>query len=551
MSGDGINLENARALTFDLWKEATQEAFQSKLKEITVQSKRIELIRQVQEKVLPKYGFEASSAGIAKMMQESKKFEKDEAMSCNQALVEMAFGLTKVWKVVGGGDKGGLLVRKGKDTSSEEETARLSTGALVEQVTLEGARLKYKRRTGIGPDSGWVSIELKGKVLLEPVTLGNAQPAGEQAGPPVEPLAGPRPPVEPLAGPQYSQTPGEPFIFYHQVNFGDTKPTGLRMSACFCAMDEARVDLHSVCDLSAKVLRVTDPHIQFTLELSPTMIDIGKDAGAGGLMYAHPESRGIVTSWLRCELKLAFPRFPMKLEEQNIFFVGKEGPHSVKQKHEHLGTLRTQKAFVNDATGGLCEENEFSGELSRFHAKVIDEHSSEHLKEVKLSSLYPERGTPFVPTVFKKVVWKMSYSFSDCWSRFYHAKVPELLWELNDLAGGPFAKLVEKESDPQAVAVNLPKKMDLGTVFEAYCFLDEPVKSAIYFLYPEGSQKVTELALTIFARYDWTAAPKDGKTLCKEDVDVTTGAGPISFHKYIFDQKVAANKLADLTKLTT
>eukprot|EP00434_Breviolum_minutum_P037750 symbB.v1.2.033475.t1/scaffold4133.1/size44188/3 len=35
------------------------------------------------------------------------------------------------WEVVGGSDKGGILVRKGQDLKSEQCADRLSTGALV------------------------------------------------------------------------------------------------------------------------------------------------------------------------------------------------------------------------------------------------------------------------------------------------------------------------------------------------------------------------------------------------------------------------------------
>ena len=40
------------------------------------------------------------------------------------------------WKVVGGGDKGGILVREKKETSSEQLDARLATHAVVEELRL-------------------------------------------------------------------------------------------------------------------------------------------------------------------------------------------------------------------------------------------------------------------------------------------------------------------------------------------------------------------------------------------------------------------------------
>jgi 3-oxoadipate enol-lactonase len=72
----------------------------------------------------------------------------------------------QVWKVVGGADKGGILVRSGQDVASQQEKDRLSTGALVVQLALEGERLNYQLMEGTGPKTGWVSIRLKDKELL-------------------------------------------------------------------------------------------------------------------------------------------------------------------------------------------------------------------------------------------------------------------------------------------------------------------------------------------------------------------------------------------------
>jgi hypothetical protein len=73
----------------------------------------------------------------------------------------------QMWKVVGGGDKGGILVRTGKDVASEQTKDRLATGTTVLELALEGERLNYKLQSGSGPETGWVSIKLKDKVLLE------------------------------------------------------------------------------------------------------------------------------------------------------------------------------------------------------------------------------------------------------------------------------------------------------------------------------------------------------------------------------------------------
>lgn len=86
------------------------------------------------------------------------------------------------WKVVGGGDKGGILVREGKDTKSAELKDRLATGALVEQLELQGDRLCYKKLSDdIGPETGWVSTKLKGKDLLQKVTTEESTATTEAA----------------------------------------------------------------------------------------------------------------------------------------------------------------------------------------------------------------------------------------------------------------------------------------------------------------------------------------------------------------------------------
>mmetsp|Transcript_95623 Transcript_95623/g.214081 ORF Transcript_95623/g.214081 Transcript_95623/m.214081 type:complete len:727 (+) Transcript_95623:113-2293(+) len=97
--------------------------------------------------------------------------------------------LGRLWEVVGGGDKGGIVVRTGLDTASPFLGERLTTGALVQELSLQGLRLNYRRLTGGGPAEGWVSVKLDtGKELL--VSLG-----GEDAGPPPQlPSQAPLPP---------------------------------------------------------------------------------------------------------------------------------------------------------------------------------------------------------------------------------------------------------------------------------------------------------------------------------------------------------------------
>mmetsp|Transcript_103329 Transcript_103329/g.221021 ORF Transcript_103329/g.221021 Transcript_103329/m.221021 type:complete len:127 (-) Transcript_103329:516-896(-) len=73
----------------------------------------------------------------------------------------------QVWEVVGGSDRGGILVRSDQDLASAKFSERLSTGALVEELELQGERLHYRRIAGAGgPLEGWVSTHLHSKELL-------------------------------------------------------------------------------------------------------------------------------------------------------------------------------------------------------------------------------------------------------------------------------------------------------------------------------------------------------------------------------------------------
>jgi len=107
---------------------------------------------------------------------------------------ELLTDICNVWVVVGGSDKGGILVREGKDTASPQSPERLSTGALVREQELDGERFHFERITGKGPVSGWVSTRLgTGKDLLVRAEAGlGAVQVPEQiqtphrSGPPLE-----------------------------------------------------------------------------------------------------------------------------------------------------------------------------------------------------------------------------------------------------------------------------------------------------------------------------------------------------------------------------
>jgi len=71
-------------------------------------------------------------------------------------------------------------VRVGADLHSEIlcSKERIATGALLEEMELKGVRLRYKKLTGEGPESGWVSIRMRGRDLLvreSPTDLSNAE----------------------------------------------------------------------------------------------------------------------------------------------------------------------------------------------------------------------------------------------------------------------------------------------------------------------------------------------------------------------------------------
>jgi len=90
--------------------------------------------------------------------------------------------LSTNWEVVGGGDKGGILVREGQDLKSPQCDDRLSTGAIIEELELIGERLHFKVISGTGPQEGWVSLKVAGKAIVEAKAKDYGGP-GDSAGP--------------------------------------------------------------------------------------------------------------------------------------------------------------------------------------------------------------------------------------------------------------------------------------------------------------------------------------------------------------------------------
>eukprot|EP00443_Scrippsiella_acuminata_P084788 CAMPEP_0115545616 /NCGR_PEP_ID=MMETSP0271-20121206/92697_1 /TAXON_ID=71861 /ORGANISM="Scrippsiella trochoidea, Strain CCMP3099" /LENGTH=623 /DNA_ID=CAMNT_0002978971 /DNA_START=24 /DNA_END=1894 /DNA_ORIENTATION=+ len=85
----------------------------------------------------------------------------------------------QLWEIVGGADKGGILVRQGQELTSTALEERLSTGAHIEELRLAGSRLYYSLVSGAGPQKGWISTSLKDKVLANKID----QPAPSAATP--------------------------------------------------------------------------------------------------------------------------------------------------------------------------------------------------------------------------------------------------------------------------------------------------------------------------------------------------------------------------------
>eukprot|EP00913_Durusdinium_trenchii_P019460 g18294.t1 len=63
------------------------------------------------------------------------------------------------YEVVAVAELGGALVREGKSLTSQQ-LARLGVGAVINELERAGERLRFKKVSGSGPESGWVSAKL-------------------------------------------------------------------------------------------------------------------------------------------------------------------------------------------------------------------------------------------------------------------------------------------------------------------------------------------------------------------------------------------------------
>jgi len=423
-----------------------------------------------------------------------------------------------VWEVVGGDATGGVLVRGGRSLDSPKDPHRLATGSLVKQLKLEHERLYYWKVAGFGPEYGWVSISLQGRdqlvrtekmpwdYVVTDLALQQLETASSLQQTDKVPA------LMDVARGSYS--------YYHQVAFNETKPTGLRMSACLSAMDELRNELYDLADMSVSSFEnVRDPIIEVAFEFRPAVKALSKDNADDGLLYTHPASKGAVLSWIRCEAKLGWPSGLLKTEEQTAFLVGKNkhGP----PKRTPIANARFVQAFCNTSDNLDAEPlqgTDWEQDFNKFWAQPKAKYSSPSLNVSALSQVYPT-GQPFKPNVFAKVSWRMSHYFEDIWANLYHAKIAELLWDANMLAGGSWKTMMDADLEPQAIAARFAKSMFVDTMYDILCFLDSSAKKCVYILTTQGDGPPhhSQVVLAVCASYKWSGVPSDGRTLTAED----------------------------------
>jgi len=317
-------------------------------------------------------------------------------------------------------------------------------------------------------------------------------------------------------------------------------------------MDDCRTDLFTICDQTVESMqKVKDPFVEVAIELWPRIKRLSKESSSDGLLYTRSGSAGAVLSWLRVEAQFGWPNFPLRNEEQNIFLLGKS---KATTQGAPIARARCVECFVDETTDSALMGQQWEKDVEKFFARVKSDHSVPELDKRGLKSLYPTGSGPFAPTRFTPVTWLMSTSFGDLWSVLYHAKAPELLWDLNMLAGDSFAGLVEEEPDPQALAMSLPKAMEVGRLYDALCFLDAASKKAVYILLPKDAIKgegyKQECVLAVCANYNWEEAPQDGCSLRSEDIEVLSATARMALMDFAAGKDPKAHKMLDLSGLT-
>lgn len=215
-TSESLTREQALAMMEALLIEYRKPEFQGKLRAVlqidndngAANMKEFEQeLREIREQVGTKFGYEASPAGVAKSaaafshelrtdpdialkMREmeillyppmpgsaDKKcnveaYSTVEKSHCTPQKIPKGASIiprpNRFWIVVGGGGKGGIVVRIGEGLHTTEFASRLATGAVVQELELIKDRLHYKKIQGDGPDYGWVSIFFKSSMLLQP-----------------------------------------------------------------------------------------------------------------------------------------------------------------------------------------------------------------------------------------------------------------------------------------------------------------------------------------------------------------------------------------------
>jgi hypothetical protein len=468
--------------------------------------------------------------------------------------------MSQIWEVIGGTDKGGLVVRITSHPNSPPASERLSPGSLVVEVQRVGDRLLYDRiaGTGYGPDSGWVSTQAGDRELMVPVDVKppkagwkvlhkelNAWAPPKETGPALSytQVAVSKPGNMAVGGPATAQEPGKPYTYYHQIQFPDTKPTGLRMSACYCCMDECRTEALSICDCSvSSYKKVTDSIVWCAIELVPAIKKLSSTED-DGLLHARTDATGAILSWLRAEMQIGFPLSNVRTEESNVYLVGKD---KKSNRREKIARAMFSQALVSE--GSILNGAQWEQDSEQYWSRLKEDHSKEALgKERNLWKYYPG-GDPFKPTTWKKVSFLMGSCYSDLWGQMYHAKAPEMLWDVNKTAGGAFEALVDgDEVDPQAMAVAFPAKMTPGSTFDVFCFLEESKKKAVYVFLKKDGTASSDCVLAVCALYDWQATPQTGQTLRAEDVEICNGPARSMLVGFVDGKEAKATRLLDLT----
>mmetsp|Transcript_22531 Transcript_22531/g.48114 ORF Transcript_22531/g.48114 Transcript_22531/m.48114 type:complete len:277 (-) Transcript_22531:69-899(-) len=86
-----------------------------------------------------------------------------------------------LWEIVGGEEKGGVVVKAGMEMDSAAHPDRLAFGAKVAEVELVGDRLNYRLVRGNGPQEGWISIVISKKAMAKVLEGAEAQALDEEA----------------------------------------------------------------------------------------------------------------------------------------------------------------------------------------------------------------------------------------------------------------------------------------------------------------------------------------------------------------------------------